>query len=65
MNVIDKNGKRIARYSSEATDTEYYATYWGVKNTYEAAAFKGYKKALNNVIEQLQNDIPELSNKLK
>ncbi len=65
LNVIDKNGKRIARYSSEATDTEYYAAYWGVKNTYEAAAFKGYKKALNNVIEQLQNDIPELSNKLK
>ena len=65
LNVIDKNGKRIARYSSEAVDTEYYAAYWGYKNTYTAAVFEGYKKALNKVIEQLQNDIPSLSAKLK
>lgn len=65
LNVIDKSGKRIARYSSEAMDTEYYAAYWGYDNSYTAAAFEGYKKALNSVIEQLQNDIPVLSSKLK
>lgn len=65
LNVIDENGKRIARYSSEAVDTEYYAAYWGYKNAYTAAVFEGYKKALNKVIEQLQNDIPALSTKLK
>lgn len=65
LNVLDKNGKRIARYSAEATDTEYYAAYWGYDNTYTAALFEGYKKALNNIIEQIQNDIPVLSAKLK
>ena len=64
LNVIDKNGKRIARYSGEATNTEYYAAYWGYSNTETAAIFEGYKKALNQVIEQLKNDIPELSSKL-
>lgn len=65
LNVLDKNGKRIARYTGEAEDTEYYAAYWGYKNTFTAAVFNGYKKALDSVITQLQNDIPILSAKLK
>ena len=65
LNVLDKNGKRIARYSGEAEDTEYLAAYWGYSNPHTAATFNGYKKALDNVIEQLKNDIPTLSKKLK
>lgn len=65
LNVLDKNGKRIARYSGEAEDTEYLAAYWGWKDPYTVAAFESYKKALNKIIMQLQNDIPTLSAKLK
>lgn len=65
LNVLDKNGKRIARYSGEAEDTEYLAAYWGWEDPYTVAAFEGYKKALNKIIIQLQNDIPILSAKLK
>ena len=65
LNVLDKNGNRIARYTGEAEDTEYYAAYWGYKNTFTAAVFNGYKKALDSVITQLQNDIPTLSSRLK
>lgn len=68
LNVLDKNGKRIARYSAEADNTEYSALYWGYTNTSEyrkAAIFEGYKKALDDVIKQLQADIPTLSAKLK
>ena len=65
LNVLDKNGNRIARYSGEAKDTEYFAAYWGYSNPDTAAMFKGYKKALDSVIKQLQNDIPMLSDKLK
>ena len=65
LNVLDNNGKRIARYTGEAENTEYYAAYWGYKNTFTAAVFNGYKKALDSVITQLQNDIPTLSAKLK
>ena len=65
LNVLDKNGNRIARYTGEGSDTEYYAAYWGYSNTYTAATFEGYKKALNDVITQLQNDIPTLTAKLK
>ncbi len=65
LNVLDKNGKRIARYSGEAEDTAYMAAYWGWDDPYTVAAFEGYKKALNNIIVQLQNDIPALSAKLQ
>ena len=65
LNVLDKTGKRIARYSGEAEDTEYMAAYWGWEDPYTAAAFESYKKALNKIIIQLQNDIPMLSIKLK
>ena len=65
LNILDKNGKRIARYSGEAEDTEYLAAYWGWKDPYTVAAFESYKKALNKIIMQLQNDIPTLSAKLK
>lgn len=65
LNVLDKNGKLIARYSGEAEDTEYWAAYWGWKDPYTVAAFESYKKALNKIIIQLQNDIPTLSAKLK
>ena len=64
LNILDKNGKRIARYSGEAEDTEYLAAYWGWKDPYTVAAFKSYKKALNKIIMQLQNDIPSLSAQL-
>ncbi len=65
LNVLDKNGKRIARYSGESKDTEYFAAYWGYSNEDTAALFEGYKKALDIVIKQLQKDIPVLSDKLK
>ena len=65
LNVFDKKGKRIARYSGEAEDTEYLAAYWGWKNPDTAAAFESYKKALDKVITQLQNDIPTLSAQLR
>ena len=65
---MDKNGKRIARYSAEEENTEYAALYWGYDYPYEvgrAAVFEGYKKVLDNLIKQLQADIPTLSAKLK
>lgn len=66
LNVLDKNGKRIARYSGEAEDTEYAKLYkGGYSNPRTAAVFKGYKKALDSIIKQLGNDIPVLSGKLK
>ena len=65
LNVFDKKGKRIARYSGEGSDTEYLAAYWGWKDPYTVAAFESYKKALDKIILQLQNDIPLLSAKLK
>ncbi|MBO6289108.1 MAG: hypothetical protein J6N45_02135 [Alphaproteobacteria bacterium] len=65
LSVIDKEGRRIANYSAEAEDTEYSAAFWGWKNSYTAATYQSYKKALNNIIIQLQNDIPTLSEKLK
>lgn len=65
LNVLDKNGKRIARYSGEAEDTEYLAAYWGWEDPYTVAAFESYKQALNKIIIQLKNDIPTLSAKLK
>ena len=67
LSVLDKNGKRIARYSGGTADTEYKAFYWGYTLTScrKAAAFEGYKKALDDVIKQLQADIPTLSAKLK
>lgn len=65
LNVLDKTGKRIARYSGEAEDTEYLAAYWGWEDPYTVAEFESYKKALNKIIIQLQNDIPTLSIKLK
>jgi len=68
LNVLDKNGKRIARYSAEAENTEYNALYWGYESgleTLRAAVFEGYKKALDDIIKQLQADIPTLSAKLK
>lgn len=68
LNVLDKNGKRIARYSAEEENTEYLAAYWGyatLPETRKAAVFEGYKKTLDNLIQQLQNDIPSLSAKLK
>ncbi|MBQ4472491.1 MAG: hypothetical protein II942_04555 [Alphaproteobacteria bacterium] len=68
LNVLDKSGQRIKRYSAEVENTEYEALYWGYKDGIEAlraATFEGYKKALNNLIQQLQADIPSLSAKLK
>lgn len=65
LNVLDKNGKRIKRYSAEAENTEYLAAYWGTYNPYQAAVFGGYKKALDDIIKQLQADIPTLSAQLK
>lgn len=65
LNVLDKNGKRIKRYSAEAENTEYFAAYWGTYNPYQAAVFEGYKKALDDIIKQLQADIPTLSAQLK
>jgi len=72
LNVLDKNGKRIARYSADVENTEYEALYYGYSNLHpitsnlrKAAIFEGYKKALDNVIKQLQADIPTLSTKLK
>ena len=65
LNVLDKNGKRIARYLAQAKDTEYTALYYGYTNSYEAAALESYKKALDDIIKQVQADIPKLSAKLK
>lgn len=65
LSVLDKSGKQIARYSANAEKTEYKAAYWGWENPRTAATFESYKTALDSVIKQLQNDIPQLSAKLK
>jgi len=68
LNVLDKTGRRLARYSGEVENTEYAAAYWGYKQALEArkaAVFEGYKKALDNVIKQLEDDIPRLTPYLK
>ena len=69
LKVVDKNGNLIRSYNSDSVITKYSAAYWGYypKDAANAAIYGSYKKTLNNLIEQMNNDkeliIKELSKK--
>ena len=66
VRVLDKTGKLIKRYQTSAEDSEYAALYWGYSlSAGDELLLKTYRKALDEVIEQMQYDKEYLLNKLK
>ena len=66
IRVLDKTGKLIKRYHTSIEDSEYAALYWGYSlSDRDELLLRTYRKALDEIIEQMQNDKEFLSNKLK
>lgn len=67
IEILNKEGKLVKKYNSEAKDTEYTAFWWGY-NSFDAqdsSLYNSYKKALFDITEQIQNDMDYLNKKLK
>ena len=67
MDILNKNGELIKRYSSEVEDTEYSAMWWGYFGRYalDASFYKSYSEALGDIISQAHQDKDYLIKNLK
>lgn len=67
LDILNKNGELIKRYSAESEDTEYVAMWWGYNeiNAPNAAMYNSYRNSLGDLVKQVMNDREYLIQQLK